>query len=188
MALGKTCQPSGAEGKHALHIAGDEVDLEVYGIPRLECAERRVLDRVGDQVDAEFSIDAAPLGYYDVYVGAGHYDPWTGNCINQGWWVLTGGFQVTGPTGLKDPDNSVAKPFVYRNPFTGTATLSFSNPGGKKFNLSVLDSYGRLVYKTIMDGDHAELNRQNIKPGIYFYRLEGIENQILYNGKFIIPE
>jgi len=39
-----------------------------------------------------------------------------------------------------------------------------------------------------MDGDHAELNRQNLKPGIYFYRLEGIENNFLYNGKFSLSE
>ena len=48
----------GASLEHALHVAGDGVDLEVDPAACREAAEGGVLDGVGDQVDA----DLAALG------------------------------------------------------------------------------------------------------------------------------
>ena len=45
--------PSGFLAEHACHVASDEVDLEVDLVAGLQPAERGVLERVRNQVDAE---------------------------------------------------------------------------------------------------------------------------------------
>ena len=142
-----------------------------------------------DQLSVDFTIDnTAPLGYYDVYMGSGHYDWWTGDCINNGWWVLYNGFRVTGPTGIKNENATEKQPVVYHDPLTGSITLFFSNAERKNFSITVIDSRGRTVFNTATGNDRVELNRKDIEPGIYFYRIEGVENKTLFSGKFISTE
>jgi hypothetical protein len=142
-----------------------------------------------DELDADFSIDAsAPLGYYDVYMGSGHFDWWTGNCLNQGWWVLQNGFRLTGTTGIKNEGNSEKQPTVIHDPLTESITLSFSNSERKNFSITVIDSRGRTVFNIVTDKDRLELNRKDLEPGIYFFRIEGVENKTFFSGKFISTE
>jgi|GEM_PF-3452227 len=142
-----------------------------------------------DEVDAEFTIPpAATPGFYDVYVGGSYYDWWSGTCITTGYWVLYGGFEITGTTNIGPDKVSAVTVNISPNPFVEKASLSFSNAGHKKYRLSVMDSFGRKVYTEVIDQQEAELSRNNFEAGIYFYKLEGLENKISVTGKFIVLE
>ena len=139
-----------------------------------------------DYLDAEFTIPgAAPTGWYDVYVESGYYD-WNG-CVSLGDWVLYSGFEVTGTTLVRESTTS-ATATVDPNPFSGQGLLSFNNPERKKYRLTVLDSFGRKVQQQETGEQQIELSRNTYNPGIYFYRLEGMENKFYCMGKFVVVE
>ncbi|MEO8085225.1 MAG: T9SS type A sorting domain-containing protein [Bacteroidota bacterium] len=142
-----------------------------------------------DVFDAEFSIPAAaPLGFYDVYVASTHYDWWTGTCQTLGYWQLPAGFEVTLTNGLNMMNTELKSPVVSPNPFNEKATINFSNREGKKYQLIVIDAFGREVTRSIIDRDHIPLNMKDFDSGIYFYKLDGLENKNSFTGKFVVSE
>ncbi len=142
-----------------------------------------------DMYDVEFTIPAAaPIGFYDVYVASAHYDWMQGTCTTLGYWLLSSGFEVTLANGIHSSANDMMNPVVSPNPFNENANIFFSNAEGKKYSLTVIDSHGRVVYQTLADSDHFALSRKNFYSGIYFYKLEGLENKISFTGKFVVTE
>jgi hypothetical protein len=141
-----------------------------------------------DILDAEFSIPAAaPTGYYDVFVSSGYYDWWTGNCQSIGDWVLYSGFVVTSTTDVGENFSS-GSVSLYSDPVTGEVALGFRNADGKKHTLSVVDAFGKLIFSENTTSSKAILNRDRLAAGIYFYRLEGLDNKELWTGKFIVTD
>ncbi len=142
-----------------------------------------------DVVDAEFTIPAAaPLGFYDLYVASTHYDWWWGTCTTLGYWVLYNGFEVTTNTGIGNNDINEINPVVYPNPISEKGILTFSNKERKKYDLSVMDSYGRRVFSDIVSSGHVSLTSKDLEAGIYYYSLNGPENKNRFTGKFVIIE
>ncbi|CAN5575821.1 hypothetical protein BH11BAC1_BH11BAC1_10520 [soil metagenome] len=142
-----------------------------------------------DVFDAEFSIPAAaPLGYYSVYVASGHYDWMQGTCVTIGYWELPNGFEVVLGNGVNDNNHELKNPVVTPNPFFENATILFSNGEGKKYQLMVLDAFGREVSRSIIDNDHIALNMKDFDAGIYFYKLDGLENKNSFTGRFVVKE
>ena len=142
-----------------------------------------------DVVDVEWTIPpAAPLGFYDVYVASSHYDWWQGTCTNIGYWVLPSGFEVTLANGIKTNSNESMKPVVSPNPFRETAKISFDNHAGKIYTLTVMDCFGREVYREMVKSDQTIINGENLDAGIYFYKLEGLDNNKSYAGEFVVVD
>lgn len=142
-----------------------------------------------DVVDAEFTIPAAAqLGFYDLYVASTHYDWWMGTCTTLGYWVLYNGFEVTTNTGIHDIGNGEINPVIYPNPISEIGILNFSNKESKQYELSVMDSYGRIVFSEIVSSSHVSLTSKDLEAGIYYYSLNGQENNETFTGKFVIVE
>lgn len=142
-----------------------------------------------DVVDAEFTIPpAAPTGFYDLYVASAHYDWWWGTCTTIGYWVLYSGFEVTTNTAIGNNDIEEINPVVYPNPITEKGILNFSNKERKQYVLSVMDSYGRMVFTEIVNTGHVPLTSKDLEAGIYYYILTGPENKNSFTGKFAITK
>jgi len=63
---------------------------------------------------------------------------------------------------------------IYPNPITSKATIKFDNPEHKKYKLSITDMLGIVVYsQDNIKVDKTELDKGNLKPGIYMVRIEG---------------
>lgn len=137
-----------------------------------------------DQFEVEFTIPAAaPIGFYDVYLIGSYYDWW--GCTPYGYWMLSGGFEVTMGTEVKDPDGGPAQGIqISPNPLSEKSVLAFSNPERMKYRLAVMNSMGKTVYIRVTDGSRMELNRKDFEAGIYYYRLDGLENNYSAAGKF----
>lgn len=75
---------------------------------------------------------------------------------------------------------------VFPNPFNQSATLQFENSQNKKCTLTLFDSEGRIV-RTISNiiSDNIEIERNNLKSGLYFYQLR-TDAELCATGKFII--
>ena len=142
-----------------------------------------------DVVDAEFSIPpAAALGYYDLYVASAHYDWWWGTCTTLGYWVLYNGFEVTTNTGTGHNVFEEINPAVFPNPMSDKGFIRFSNNERRQYKLSVMDSYGRIVFSDIVSTDRVSLNSKVLEAGIYYYTLTGPEDQNTFTGKFAITK
>lgn len=75
---------------------------------------------------------------------------------------------------------------IYPNPLTQSTTLIFENPKSENCTLTLYDSYGRTVRKItdIMTG-RVEIERHNLKCGLYFFQLQ-TDKQIIANSKLAI--
>jgi hypothetical protein len=73
---------------------------------------------------------------------------------------------------------------IYPNPIVNTAILAFNNPSSDKFTLTIFDSRGQQI-RTISDisDNKVEIERQNLKSGLYFYQLKS--DKIITSGKLI---
>ncbi|MEL7531981.1 MAG: PKD domain-containing protein [Bacteroidota bacterium] len=70
------------------------------------------------------------------------------------------------------------------NPFDSQAILQFFNPNQQKYDLHIYDLQGKLV-RSYPDNRNAQfvIERGNLSPGLYFYRLEG---EFAFAGKFLL--
>lgn len=71
------------------------------------------------------------------------------------------------------------------NPFDQSTLLRFANPHGHPFQLEIRDMQGRLLksWSDILSGAH-RIDREDLPPGIYIYRLFGATGQA--TGKMVI--
>ena len=75
---------------------------------------------------------------------------------------------------------------VYPNPFSKQVTFEFENKKADKFNILLYDMIGNLVYReNNIIGERISINRRDMKPGIYIYKLRSGE-KVLACGKIIL--
>lgn len=76
---------------------------------------------------------------------------------------------------------------IYPNPMQEQGYLYFDNPNGLAFDLSIYDARGRRVRGyTNITKEYLKINRLGLNQGMYFYRLQGTNNDRLMHGKFLI--
>lgn len=75
---------------------------------------------------------------------------------------------------------------LFPNPVTNKAMLKFDNPAKNNLVLTLYSSYGSCVREMHgITGSEVEIEKQNLNPGLYFFRLQ-FENKIITKGKFIV--
>ena len=75
---------------------------------------------------------------------------------------------------------------IYPNPFKNQAILKFENSKKENRNITIVDVYGRSVREIYnITTDMIEIQRQELKAGIYFFKLL-CDERIVTTGKFII--
>jgi hypothetical protein len=87
-------------------------------------------------------------------------------------------------TGIPEPLLLNESLMIYPNPFNGTATLIFNNPGAYPYTLYILDLSGkvcRIVDK--INTSRYVLEKSELKEGFYFVELRGPK---IYRGKIVI--
>ena len=81
---------------------------------------------------------------------------------------------VTVPyTGISEVDDQSMHVVVSPNPFSTSTIITFDNPYGERYLLTVYDIAGKLISETRISGSSAEVSASGLKPGTYFYVLEG---------------
>ena len=90
------------------------------------------------------------------------------------------------PTGI--PENAVlpASYFIFPDPVTNSATISFNNEKNESFELTIFDITGKCV-QTIsgIRNSDIQIEKGNLSNGLYFFQLHS-GNGTNINGKFII--
>jgi hypothetical protein len=83
-------------------------------------------------------------------------------------------------------ESMISQMMNYPNPFSTTSVLSFSNPSHLNLDLVVIDMLGQEV-QTIKNitTDYMELNRSNLKNGVYFVELRN-QQVLIAKGKVIV--
>jgi hypothetical protein len=96
-------------------------------------------------------------------------------------------YKVTGAGVAAAP--MAAKPLVYPNPLlTGSALLSFDNPGKERYHFFLYGPEGRTVKEiTDISGNQVEIEKGCLPPGLYYYRLQG-QNGTATVGKLAIGD
>ncbi len=76
---------------------------------------------------------------------------------------------------------------LFPNPFSTSSVFSFSNPHELIFDFHIYNVQGQHVrsYHNISD-DWIRIERGHLKSGMYFYELQGVNNEIVKPGKFIV--
>ncbi len=75
---------------------------------------------------------------------------------------------------------------IYPNPMHQTATLEFDNPTKLNCTFSLHDLHGQLVKKiTNISTDNIKIERQNLKNGLYFFKLH-TDRQVILTGKLLL--
>ncbi len=70
------------------------------------------------------------------------------------------------------------------NPLKDLSVIRFNNPENKNYTLLILNTEGAIIQKISgITGNSIDLKRGNLKPGIYFIRLEG---EKLFTGKLFV--
>jgi len=68
---------------------------------------------------------------------------------------------------------TAAAPMVFPNPMTDEALIRFDNPSRQPVLFELLDSRGRVVRSEEVNGVELRLQREDLEPGSYVYRLTG---------------
>ena len=78
---------------------------------------------------------------------------------------------------------------LYPNPARDLFTIEFENPEHRLFELAIYDIQSKLQF-TVGDitGNAVEFNAAHLKPGIYVYKLTGVEDHRRSWGKFVVAE
>ena len=85
---------------------------------------------------------------------------------------------------ISTQDLSQVKYIIYPNPFSNYTTIQFHNPAGEKYQLSVMDFTGKVVYfQDYIFSERIEFSRNGLSPGIYLIELTGSK---IFRGKIII--
>ncbi len=88
------------------------------------------------------------------------------------------------PNTINPVAEKTSKLKIYPNPFTGTTTIEFPNPGNDNYKLTVTDLTGKTV--RIIDnitGNQVIFNREELPVGFYLIELRGTKR---YIGKMFI--
>jgi len=73
---------------------------------------------------------------------------------------------------------------IYPNPMSSYTTIQFQNPSNDKYQLSVMDLSGKIVYyRDNIFNDMFEFSQGNLSQGLYLIELKG---SIVYRGKIVI--
>lgn len=87
---------------------------------------------------------------------------------------------------IDDPIDKEYHILVYPNPFSTSATIKFSNTNHEIHYFQLFSSRGEKVFSlNNIISDQITLNRNNLKSGLYFYRLMK-ESEIISTGKIVI--
>lgn len=93
-------------------------------------------------------------------------------------------FTSCGEVGINENENRLSFN-IYPNPTKQIATLEFDNSNNEIFELTIFNSYGKLVWTTSnISTNRIELNTQNLTNGLYLFYLQS-DKQIA-TGKLII--
>lgn len=87
-------------------------------------------------------------------------------------------------TGVSDHTNWASIENIYPNPFDVSATIEIKGAEKKSYLFFLYDTNGIVVYKTKIENNITEIQKGNLKPGIYFYNLSAAEES--HSGKIII--
>lgn len=99
--------------------------------------------------------------------------------------IMEYGTYCSPQTGLVESGVEEAQLKVYPNPANQQITLEFDHPVRDNCVLTIYDSHGQLVLLlTTITTTKIELQRQNLKSGLYFYSLQS-DGQAATTGKFI---
>ena len=90
------------------------------------------------------------------------------------------------PVGLQEIVKSSGQAIIYPNPFSSTALLIFNNPAHTRVQIEIRDAIGNLLHADKTNGEEYLIQKQNLRAGIYFYRLIYEDSKLNLKGKFII--
>lgn len=76
---------------------------------------------------------------------------------------------------------------MYPNPMSHDGYFWFENPAGLAYNLHIYDATGREArsYYNITE-NYVKVDRLGLADGLYTYRLSGVDNTYLMDGKFVV--
>lgn len=122
-------------------------------------------------------------GYYN---GAGDFDPTAGT------YSLTpvGSYDMftiklnTSPTGSIEKNNYFNNTSIFPNPFTSQITFELRENNGKEVTVVIYNSLGQIVRIQKGSSDKITLQRENLSPGVYFYKATQ-EGKVIASGKII---
>lgn len=89
------------------------------------------------------------------------------------------------PVGWNELPSQERTILAFPNPFDEMATISFYNESLDNHILTVYDTKGQLVLEKSTSASSFEIKKDELKPGIYFFRLTNKENKPGYYGKLI---
>lgn len=94
---------------------------------------------------------------------------------------------IEGTSGLQIIKENGSNLSVYPNPVVDQLTIHFDNPAGKIHEFVLYDLVGREALKLDIDGSRFILDKNDLVPGVYLFRLtEGLNT--VGSGKIIIKE
>lgn len=89
-------------------------------------------------------------------------------------------------TSISDPSFRNFNLSISPNPFSTTTRIEFDNKSNEKFSFHLFNTAGQLVSTTSKNAsDQLEFFRNDLSPGIYFFKLI-IENGFTYTDKLLI--
>ena len=95
---------------------------------------------------------------------------------------------VYSDVGIEDFAQQNSLVSVYPNPFSDAIQFEIECKNEDQVNIEIFDRSGKLVFEQSIqsDGNRADFhwNDQNIKPGLYFYKV-GIGNKGIETGKIL---
>ena len=89
--------------------------------------------------------------------------------------------------GIEQSDYDQISSKVYPNPASSSLIIEFDNPERRPYQLAIYDNLGRQVLLLdVLSDNQVELNVEEYKPGLFFYKLLNAEEQKGSWGKFLI--
>lgn len=90
------------------------------------------------------------------------------------------------PTGINELTDYKTEVMIYPNPFSSGTTIQLKNNDDELEYLAIYNINGQIV-RTIknINSNKAEIKREGLLSGIYFYKITSKENTV-YNGKLVI--
>lgn len=90
------------------------------------------------------------------------------------------------PTGYNERTTNNGKVNIHPNPFSPTTTFTFHDQSPKI--LEVYDNTGKQVRIEKINSNRAEFNRNELKAGVYFFRVLDSNKKMIDRGKLVITD